>query len=683
MKKTYRAVLFLLLLSGIFSCRKILDRPSWDTNITAPLIKTSLGIGNIIKDTAAFKKNSDNSISIVENKLLYSFGIDSLVKLAVEPYDTTVRLSSLKLDDQVVTRNISLGEIARQLMASSNSNNQLIGFGIIASNGQVTTVPPFGGITAGPFDIDISQYFETADLLTGTMTVTITNGLPLDIQTLQYQINNAGSGTIIDNYTFTNLASHSSQVHATDLAGKTVEGALKARILNMDVDGGTVLIDTSDALQVKIAITNITVSSATAVFPTQDVIDDHNDVPLVNMGDIQLTKAKLQKGIISMHAINTLDEPLFFTYSIPGASKNGVPFVANATIEANSDIVIPFDFAGYDLDLTGELQNSFNSIYNTIKGSIHYSGVTQTLSLQDSINVVLSFDGIEPYYIEGYLGRDTIDIGPSSVSFDLFNKIESGTLSFENVKLSVVVNNGVGVDGNVSINQITAHNKSGTTLGLNILPITNHYIARATDNPLTPVIDTINLSPPGSNAVALLNFLPNKITYQAQGILNPSGFSGYNDFAYINSGFEPYLQLELPLSLIANQLVLSDTVEFNGQSQESAIKDGNFTIHIQNGFPLSGDLKLYFLDAAGSTLDTLVSSGSILAAPVSGGIVTSKAYSKVPFHVSEATLSHILHSKKVVFKVKFSTQPPATFTKIYSDYEIDFKLVGQFDYHVH
>jgi hypothetical protein len=499
---------------------------------------------------------------------------------------------------------------------------------------------------------------------------------------LQYEISNTSSGAIIDNHAFTNLLSGTTKTDTTNLAGKTIEGNLNAKILGMDVSGGNVLIDTNDALVIRIDIKNITVSGATAVFPTQEVINDHNDVSLVNLGDVQLTKAKLQKGAISIHAINTIDEPIYFTYGIPGATKNGVPFQTDIVIQANSDVVIPIDFAGYDLDLTGELHDTINSIFNSIVGSIHYSGVTQTLSLQDSVNVEVSFNDVEPYYVEGYLGKDTLNVGPSDVSFDLFDKIESGTLEFENVKLSLIAKNGIGVDGNVSINQIRASNKSGAFLDLNILPITNHYVPRATDNPLTQAIDTIHLSPNGSNATDLLNLMPNKITYQAQAILNPNGFAGYNDFAYLNSGFEPYLQLEIPLSLIANDLVLSDTTDFNGSDSKSAIQNGNFTIHVENGFPLGGNLKLSFLDAGNQVLESLVSSGGILPAPLTGLVVSGKAHSKISFHVNSDQLTKILQSQKAIFKVEFSTEPQGQFVKIYSDYEIGFKLVGEFDYHV-
>jgi hypothetical protein len=690
-KKTRKILFFILVLSCMFACKKILERPSWNTNVTAPLIKTSLNIGDIIKDTAAFRKNSDKSISIVENKLLYSFGVDSIVKLKVDPYIKNVKLASLKLDSQVISRRITLGEIAHQLMASSNSNNQLIGYAILSSQGQVASVPSFGGISAGPFGIDISQYFVTANLLTGHMEVKITNGLPLDIQTLSYNISNSSSGTIINSHTFSNLTSGTTQIDTANLAGKTVEGNLNASITNMDVNGGTVLIDTNNAITVRIAITNITVSSATAVFPAQEVVNDHNNIPLVGMGDMRLTKAIIRSGTIDIKATSTIAEPLYFMYSIPAATFGGVPgdsFFIVSRVPPHTDTTMSFDISGYDVNLTGENHDTVNKIFNRIIGTLKYTGKVESLSLTDSVKIEVSFSNIKPSYIQGYFGRDTIDIGttinPESVSFDLFNKIESGTLTFEKVKLSVVVKNGIGVDGIVSINKLTATNKSGAK---DLYPlVVNHPIPAATDNPLTAIIDTINLSA-NTNAIDLINLLPDKISYAAQAILNPSGNTGPagpdQNFAYFNSSFEPYLQLELPLSMIADNLVLSDTTDFNGADHETAIKDGNFTIQAENGFPLSGDLKLYFLDAGGLVLDTLVSTGTILPAPMTGLIVSGKAYSKIPFHVNSAKLNNILHSKKVIFKVKFSTLPENLYVKIYSDYEIDFKLVGEFDYHVH
>jgi hypothetical protein len=685
-----------LVLSICFSCKKLLEKPSWKTNVSAPLISSKLTLSDVIKDTA-FHKNADSSITIVENKLLYSFGLDSLVKLSVPPYTKSVKLSSLKLDSQVIIRNISLGEIANQLIASGGSN-AFIGGAINSSNGGFTCIPAFSGISAGPFPIDISAYFQTATMITGTMDVTITNNLSLTIQSIDYDIRNHTAGTKVFTDVFNNLTPGSSQTNTQSLATKTVEGKLDVVINNMAIAGACpVYIDTSKTIQIKIKISNVSVSSATAVFPTQDVIRDSSGVSLVGMKDVELTSAKLKGGTIIIDSYSTVMDTIFFTYGIPGAVKNGQPLIAYIKMPPSiggvaSHASFQYDFSGYDLDLRGQNHDTVNTFYNTIRGRINYTGIQESFSLQDSIYVVINFNNIEPSYVKGFLGQDTLTIGPSEVSMDIFKNI-SGNLNFESVKASLIVRNGIGVDGDVTINNITTTNTrtgvsqtlTGSTLGV------SKPIGRATDIPAletaTPALDTIDLGS-GTNITSLLGILPDKITYQALVNYNPNGkpasSSSYNDFAYSNVTLEPYLELEIPLSLITSNLVLSDTVDFNGKDHETAIKNGDFNILVENGFPFNADLKLYFLSSAGTVLDSMVSPNSIKAAPIAGSPrVTGNMYSKVPFHLDQSRLNNILHAYKIVFRVKFSTASlPGTFVKIYSDYSIDFKLTGDFDYQV-
>jgi hypothetical protein len=692
-KILYSTIVLLIFMS---SCKKLLEKPSWETNINAPLVSSSLGLTDIIKDSA-FVQNPDSSITIVENDLLYSYGLDSIVKLTVSPYTKSVKLSSLRLDSQVIIRNITLGEIAKQLIASGDPTNAFIGAAIIGSNQQVACIPSFGGISAGPFPIDISSYFQTATMLTGTMSVTVTNNLPLTIQSLDYSIKNSSAGTIVFADVISNLTPGSSKADSVDMAGKTVEGTLDARINDMDITGACVFIDTSKAIQVKIKIENITVSSATAVFPTQDVIHDSSRVSLEGMGDVELTYAKLSAGTVTIDAYSTATDTIYFTYGIPSALKDGQPFITDTKVPpavggVASHETFQYDFAGYELNLQGYNNDTINTLYNTIRGKIKYSGRLESFSLQDSVYVVISFDNIKPFYVKGYLGQDTMDIGPASVTLDVFKNIESGTLDFEQVKASLVIKNGIGVDGEIIVNNIIATN-TRTNASLSLAgPVvgTTNSIARATDIPATetfiPVIDSIDLAA-GTNLNSLLSILPDRITYQGTVNYNPSGkpgsYGAYQDFAYTNASLEPYLELELPLSLIASSLVLSDSVDFNGKDHEAAIKNGDFSILVDNGFPLNADLKVYFISSAGTVLDSVVSANSIMAAPMVGSRVSNKAFSKLSFHLDQTKLNKILQAYQIVFKVKFSTTGlPGNYVKIYSDYGIDFKLVGGFDYRV-
>jgi hypothetical protein len=455
----------------------------------------------------------------------------------------------------------------------------------------------------------------------------------------------------------------------------------------MDLSGGFVQIDTNDALIIKIKVENVTVSSATAVFPAQDVVDEKYETSLVGMGDVELTKSIIFEGAIEAQATSTAEDTVYFTYVIPSATKNGQPFRMDAKINpapvgGNIDTLLTAEFNGYELDLTSKDHDTVNTFYSELKGRIEYTGKKVHLSLSDSFDVTVKLINADPSYVKGYFGRDTIDVASGSFDLTVFNNIESGTLNFENVNAYLVVENGLGLDGQFEVTSLQAINtKTGQSASL-ATSLTG-TIDPATDNPYTPTTTTVQLS--SSQLTSLLNILPNKLVYDARMIYNPANDFNHIDFAYKGSSLKPYLEIELPLSIIANDLVLSDTASFLSDKFKTSVNSGTFSVMIENGFPIGGDLKIYFLDQGNSVVDSVVSSGSVLPALIdNANKVTSKKSSKVDFAVDAVRMQNILRSRNIVFKVKFSTTtattPPNSFVKIYSDYTIDFKLVGDFNY---
>ncbi|MGZ4049817.1 MAG: hypothetical protein ACXVNN_10670, partial [Bacteroidia bacterium] len=60
-----------------FSCRKGLEKPSWDTELLAPLVNASMNINNLLPDSL-LQANPDSSLKIVFNNDIYKLNMDSL-----------------------------------------------------------------------------------------------------------------------------------------------------------------------------------------------------------------------------------------------------------------------------------------------------------------------------------------------------------------------------------------------------------------------------------------------------------------------------------------------------------------------------------------------------------------------------------------------------------------------------
>src|SRR6478735_11138347 len=135
--KRYLSILALVIIL-LSSCKKN-DGARWNTRILAPLARTELSLSNIVGDSHVVVQ-PDNSLHLVENRDIAEITIDTLVTITTEPFLKTAKLSSLTLMPAPITRSISLGEIAKQLIAQGGTN-AVIGNTIISRNGQLSLLP--------------------------------------------------------------------------------------------------------------------------------------------------------------------------------------------------------------------------------------------------------------------------------------------------------------------------------------------------------------------------------------------------------------------------------------------------------------------------------------------------------------------------------------------------------------
>ncbi len=694
-KQAQKIFLFLLfwVLVLTISCKKNLEvKPSWETTMLVPILKTNLNIGNIVGDTL-IQINSDSSLKLVYQSTLYSlipgegaFEIpDTIIK-------GTYNLSNLALTNQSIIYNLSLGQAAQQM--------GLAGGAIISSNGTMASIPAITNQSSGNNDVNATQFFQTATLAEGFLDITIDNGFPIDISNIQFQIKNKISGTIVADTFFTNIASGSTTTKTVNLSGKTVEGNLVFKIIDLDSPGSVnpVLIDTTDALHITMQVRDMVVTSATAIFPSQDIINQDQETIYNLSGGAKLKFMTVHSGKLKMTLHSAIKQLVHFNYSFPGASDqfggsiNLITDLPAAPIGGLSSLNQEYDLAGYTLDLTGLNHISYNTFVNHIEASIDSTGQLQTLSFGDSIYIDYGLVDLVPEYIEGFLGQQILTLGPEEVNFDLFKNIQSGSISLSDVNLGIDIENGVGVNVRMNLYELTAVNsKKNQSVSLsNSLINSPQILNRATDPPLTPYVLSFLLNTGNSNIKNLVEVLPDKMKYQLDLFVNPDGnISNYTDFAYYNSPLNVNLNVSMPLSLQASGLVFQDTVDFDLSNASSkgldAIKDGVFTVYADNGYPLQANLQLYLYDEWGGFLDSLiVAPHTIYAAPLNSNCkVLEPLRSTLQVQADANKMNRIRNAKKAIVRAVFDTKssaPCGVYTNIYSSYNLLIKLTGRFTY---
>ena len=688
-----------VLLAGVllFSCRSKPNatHPAWNTNLLLPLLTTNLSLNDIVSDSL-IHKNADSSISLIYKTDLYNLNLAGQV---INIPDTTLKydfkLDSLQLANRTIVDSISLGQIAQQ----AGTEGALI----IQFNGSNLPIPAITVTPANSYPVNATSFFQTASLRTGVLTVTLKNGFPIEMDTIIFQLSNQGNSSLVTQDTFVDLMPGATISQSTNMAGKTVNGQLNAKLVRMTSPGSngqSVHIDTANKLYATLSISNVTVFSATAIFPSQDIINQPQSVSFPFPNGARLKKVKFLSGDLQIILKSTIADSIHFNYQLPSATDaSGKPInitsiLPPAASGQTSSYTVNYNLAGYTFDLTGPKKDTVNTFFNLLIARIDSNGKVESISLNDSLYVSYAILNVVPEYINGYLGSDTLNYGPVTIPFSVFKNIKGGTLNLKNINVSLAVQNNIGANGRVIVHQAQGiHSATNSPVSLTGAMINkNLNIPRAVDHPLTPTLSNFTLTPSNSNVLNFIDNLPDKLNYNLTVYVNPNGnVSNYNDFVYYGSGMDISMNMNMPLSLIANRLELVDTIPFSLTSNSTttnsaAIQSGVLTLIANNGYPLQANVQIYFLDGSYNIMDSLLASAS----PVAAGVldnncqVVSSTQSKISAPFDEAKLNRIKLAKYAYVKSYFTTVPNSqcgNYVKIYSNYSLGIIITGQFNYY--
>jgi len=335
------------------SCRPDVSQLNWEVDALVPLLKTRIDFNDLQTLDSTLYSNDTGLVHLV-----FSNNIASLKPSEIAPpfnnvFENTATLKKITLGQRIITNRISLGRIAGQAGFQ--------GAFLIAANGTSQIIPPLTNIGPSNFNIDATEFFQSLILRDGWLVLRIENNFPIDISNIQYEILNQNSGTVIVQNTVASLpagAVHYDSIHLIN--NFLIEGQLIASLLNLDSpgsNGNPVLIDTSDALDLRVSLDKLDPVSATAVFPAQDLFNETGTAQIFPPSAL-LTSVHVKEGKIFMDAQSTIDDSINLIYRLPGAQNNGnileflevIPAApAGSSVNAYREIPV----VDYTLDLTG------------------------------------------------------------------------------------------------------------------------------------------------------------------------------------------------------------------------------------------------------------------------------------------------------------------------------------------
>ena len=670
-----RKLLYIIICSTLlYSCKHELESPTWETEMIVPIAHTEMNIANMITedDSSNISSNidSDSLVSLIFSQEIMDMNFDTLVKIDAITDEQTHTLDSASFADVVIADTATIGESINEIPLGT----------ILLPNGSTNSIPAIPNIAnEDTINIDASEYFETMTLHEGTLTVELSNGYPTDISNISLSLINATNQSTIATFPFPVVPSGSTVSKSESIAGQTIDDNIFAILHNMDINAsnGPVLIDYSDAIITTITISDLGIIEATAIFPEQQLTETLKEHTF-DLGGVQINEIGIKQGTVTVNVLSTLPNGKMI-YNIPSLKKNGVSFTSGDMIipeATNTDLTsFSFNFEGYVLDLTGQENrlggDTVNTIYTESYTFIDYTGTLETINNTDSFYSYIEFD-LTPEYAIGYLGQDTIEFGPDQQEINIFDKISGGTLSLEQANLSLLIENFIGADAEIILNDFNTSNTiTGQTANASI--IGNVYnINRATltegSLPINPTNTEIIL-----NAKEMMEIFPNNINTHSNLYLNPNSVQGSSDFIYPEFPIKATLSLDVPLSFIANNLIFTETVNAD-LSSNNELEVDELYITLKNGFPLNSIIDVVLLDEYNNILDTLINNKEI----ISGNTNSENRVISPSESVITITNTSYNDVRKIKIISNFSTASLTEHINIYSSYSLDVTLSAKF-----
>lgn len=413
----------------------------------------------------------------------------------------------------------------------------------------------------------------------------------------------------------------------------------------------------------------------------------------IESNDIDLRRATIQEGTVLLNLNSTFQGTVIATYTIPDATLNGVPLTVTESVPAASEgspssISLIVDVSGYNLDFTNG-DEPFNSLPTLLTVVADPNGEPLSVSAGDGFELTTSFQGLRPSFAEGYFGQQTTDTGSELQEINAFNIIESGSIDLDEVSVNLKILNGLGVDIRANIQSFNALNSSlATNVGLNHTLIGSPInLNRATYSGETIYYSeyNIDLNNNNSDIDLMLESLPDAFETEAELELNPLGnVSNHHDFAFSKSTIAGVLDVDIPLCLIAEQLQLADTSDFSMGNEETLdnINSGTLIIQIDNGFPLEGWIDLIAINDEESTR-TLLNDGHFLSSMTdSENIVSSATFSQISIALDRGDIEWLKSAGQIIIRARFNTSNLNEHIKIYSNYNIDLRVIADFNYNI-
>lgn len=391
----------------------------------------------------------------------------------------------------------------------------------------------------------------------------------------------------------------------------------------------------------------------------------------------EIRKAIFQDNNVFFKLQHALDEDVTFTITIPEFTLDGVPFTKTYTVPPRFNEADIHNTESSSLD-----DYLFLPIANSL--SFEYTAVDSEGNNVDMEYTAMKIDFLNFEYVEGYFGTRVFDLEGDVIDVGLFDKWVSGGLEFEDPRVSIRVENAFGFPVETDFEKLEFKTITGLTYEIESTIIDEGVAFNypSLGEVGQTKITSFDFNSTNSNIQQIFVDKISSVRYDINALANPDGDPSISGFLNKESYFRIDVSVDLPLKGTINELVVSDTLDFD-LSQIEEVEDAEFKFVIGNDFPATVRVQAVILDAQNTPIDVVFEEeGITLPAATLGSDGRTIAGDNFVEYVDipAERLNTIQNGERLVLVAYIDSKNVSDeFLWLYSDYEIDFKLGAIFN----
>jgi hypothetical protein len=595
---------FFIFLSGCFEKPSEPVLPTWDVDLTVPILDKTFTLGELVeKDTTYLKVGSGNQIYYSTSEKLDATKIGDNLKISDISTSASTKLGNFEIKNPgTISASIKAYDIFPSLSSNLPPGNY-----IVPSNAPGQTVTT--NFTA--FD-----NFQQVTFDGGVIKVTVNNGLPLPLQFpngLAIYNSNDLTTPILTLFENATINANSELTATADLAGKTLPAnlSLKVTVLSPGSGGQQVYLDVNQMfVTVSASLENLSIASASAKIPSQTEPVVISDSFVLEPNEPQpdlINEVNFKSGSMKIKVVNGIDLGLngsITLYNFVRKSDNTplqIPLNIGRKNSASNTLTFNLNLADYKL--VGNLTNTVD--YKVEVRTEDTGNEYRTVSKNDGLSAEITLQNIVIESISGKAKPREISFEEQKIDLaglkDYREKFK-GSIKFDDiqVEINLVKTAQFTFDLNLKIKGVNT--RTGKVDSIEI-PLAQRRFSGSTHR--------IVLNKSNSNIVNFINSfasqeLPEYLIVSGSVFLNPN-----YEVGRVSSSDSVYgsVSVSFPASVGISNAVFEDTSEVNELSDESKkeidkTNYGKLFVEIENGLGVGVRFRAKIL---GVTMDSLLS----------------------------------------------------------------------------